>query len=193
MSVSRLALVVCLLAWSAAGVVAQEPAPAASAPNAPAQAGLTDEPATLTIWNRQLAVFRAPFGTHSPQHRADAAKARIEAAFTRLLPENIRYASAQLGGDRGVIVFNGDEMLFGLLVADLLQDTAASLDAAGVQVVGRLQAVLQERAYQRRWQTLVRSSVEAILATAVSWRSGCSAGARCNCCLPGSLASPPDG
>jgi len=166
MCVFRIALVVCLLACSPAGAAAQEATPAASAPAASQQAGLTDQPATLTVWNRQLAVFRAPFGTNTPQHRADAAAARIEAAFTRMLPENVRYAAAQLGNDRGIIVFNRDEMLFGFLEADLPQDDATSLDAAGAQAVGRLQAVLIERAHQRRWQTLVRSSIEALLATA---------------------------
>jgi small-conductance mechanosensitive channel len=175
----RMFVVLCFLAASALEARAQGQPPPAAGPAPPTQAVLSDQvPATLMVWNRPIAVFRAPFGSNSPKQRADVSSARIEAALDRLIPEEIRYTIAELGTDRGVLVVGAAEVLFGILEKDLPQDTASSLDAAGAQAVSRLQILLRERAEQRRWPVLLRSSAEALLATVAfmavwlaSWRA----------------------
>jgi small-conductance mechanosensitive channel len=161
MCVFRIALAFCILGWPVVIAGAQEPAPAVSSP-----AVLSDQvPATLMVWNRPLAVFRTSFGDSNPKQRADAATARIESALERLTPEEIRSVITQLGNDRGVMILAGSQPLMGILEGDLPQDGASSLDAAGAQIVERLRAVLRERSEQRRLPVLLRSSLEAILAT----------------------------
>ncbi len=175
----RTCVVLCFLAASALEARAQDQPPPAAVPAPPTQAVLSEQvPATLMVWNRPIAVFRAPFGSISPEQRADAASARIEAALDRLIPEEIRYTIAELGDDRGAMILGGAEALFGILEQDLPQDTARSVDAAGAQAVSRLQTVLRERAEQRRWPVLLRSVAEALVATAAfaviwlaSWRA----------------------
>ncbi len=169
----RICVVLCFLASSALEAGAQEQPPPPAVPAPPTQTVLSEQvPATLMVWNRPLAVFRAPFGSQDPKQRADAASARIEAALDRLTPDQVRYAMAQLGDDRGAMILGGAEALFGILEGDLPQDTASSLEAAGAQAVSRLQTLLRERAEQRRWPVLLRSGAEALLATiafVVTW------------------------
>ncbi len=175
----RMCVVLCFLAASALEARAQDQPPPAAVPAPPTQAVLSEQvPATLMVWNRPIAVFRAPFGSNSPKQRTETASARIEAALDRLVPEEIRYTIAELGADRGVLVVGAADVLFGILEKDLPQDTASSLDAAGAQAVSRLQTLLRERAEQRRWPVLLRSIAEALLATVAfvviwlaSWRA----------------------
>ena len=104
----RACVVLCFLAASALEARAQDQPPPAAVPAPPTQTVLSEQvPATLMVWNRPLAVFRAPFGSNSPKQRADAASARIEAALDRLIPEEIRYTSAELGGERGILILGG--------------------------------------------------------------------------------------
>jgi small-conductance mechanosensitive channel len=62
------------------------------------------------------------------------------------------------------MIFGGAEALFAILDGDLPQDTATTLDTAGVQAVIRLQTVVRERTEQRRSAVLLRSIIEALLA-----------------------------
>src|SRR5262245_10749772 len=144
---------------------AQAPStPAASAPSTSEEVISDQPPATLTVWNRTLAVFRKPLGSSTPQQRADAASARIDAALDRLSPREIQYSVVQVGRDRGALIVGGAEALFAILDGDLPQGTATSLDTAGAQAMNRLQTLLRERANQRRWSVLLRSVAEALLA-----------------------------
>jgi small-conductance mechanosensitive channel len=175
----RMCVVLCFLVSSALEAGAQDQPPPSAVPAPPTQTVLSEQvPATLMVWNRPLAVFRVPFGSRDPKQRADAASARIESALDSLNPDQVVYVLTQLGDDRGAMILGGAEPLFGLLEGDLPQDTARSLDTAGAQAVSRLQTVLRERAEQRRWPALVRSSAEALLATVAfvavwlaSWRA----------------------
>jgi small-conductance mechanosensitive channel len=145
---------------------AQPQTPPAAAQPASTQGVLSEQvPATVMVWNRPVAVFRAPYASRDPGQRAEAAAARIESALDGLIPEEIRYDIVQSGTDRAALILSGAGMLFAILEGDLPQDTARSLETAGAQAVDRLQAVLRERAEQRQWRVLLRSTVEALLAT----------------------------
>jgi small-conductance mechanosensitive channel len=121
-------------------------------------------PATLTVWNRTLAVFRTSLGSSAPSLRADAAGARVTSAIERLSPDEIRYSLVEVGNDRGAMIVGGAETLFAVLEGDLPQDTATTLDTAGAQAVNRLKVLLRERAEQRQWSVLLRSILEGLLA-----------------------------
>lgn len=149
---------------------AQVPAAPAAGPSAQppgsSAASLSDHaPANLEVWNRTLAVFRVPVNDATPQQRAAAAGARIEAALDQLIPDQIRLAEVQIASERGVIIVGGAETLFGLHEHDLPQDTATTLEDAGAQAMTRLQAILRDRIEQRRWPTLLRSIAVSVLAT----------------------------
>ncbi len=146
---------------------AQVPAaPGAGPSTQPSAASLSDHaPATLEVWNRTLAVFRVQLNDATPEQRAAAASARIDAALDRLIPDQIRVAEVQLASERGVLIIAGAETLFGLHERDLPQDGATTLDSAGAQAVDRLRAILHDRAEQRRWPTLLRSVASSVLAT----------------------------
>jgi hypothetical protein len=135
------ALVLCT--WAAAGsAAAQQPA------TNQAPATLSEErPATLIVWNRPLAVFRITFDSVAPQQRANSAAERIEAALETLAPEQTRFSLVQIGSNRGVVIGAGGELLFGIHERDHPQDAATSLEAAGPQ------ALMRDRAEQRRWPT----------------------------------------
>jgi small-conductance mechanosensitive channel len=157
-------VVVCSVALTLA-VDARAQAPAPAAPPASTQALLSDQaPATVTAWNRTLAVLRTSLGSSTAEQRAEAASARIEAAIERLSPDDIRYSVVQVGSDRGAMIVGGAESLLAILDGDLPQDTATTLDAAGAQAVNRLQTLLRERSEQRRWPALLRSIIEALVA-----------------------------
>jgi small-conductance mechanosensitive channel len=142
------------------------PASAAAQPSDPSATSLVDiPPASLDVWNRTLAVFRVPVNDATPVQRAAAARARIEAVLDRLQPDQIRSAEVQIGSARGVLILGGTETLFGLHELDLPQGTATTLEAASLQAVNRLQAIVRDRSEQRRWPTLLRSIALSILGT----------------------------
>ena len=141
----------------------ETPPPAVSAP--PNQTVLLGAPpASLVVWNRTLAVFRATIGSATPALRAEAASARIESAFDRLEPAGISYSIAQLGSERAAVIF-GAGALFAILEGDLPQDGADSLETAGAQAASRLQLLLREHQEETRWRVILRNAIQALLAT----------------------------
>ncbi len=156
----------CVVLLLAAGLSFGLPTSAAAQPSDPSATSLSDQPpASLDVWNRTLAVFRVPVNDATPAQRAEAAKARIEAALDRMQPDQIRSAEVQIGTERGVLVVAGTETLFGIHELDLPQGTATTLEAASRQTVERLQAIVRDRSEQRRWPTLLRSVALSLLAT----------------------------
>jgi len=142
-------IVICVVALGATALpaLAQQTPPA---PPASAKGLVSDQiPATVTAWNRTLAVLRTSLGSTTAEQRAAAASARIQSALERLSPDDIRYSVVEVGGDRGALIVGAAETLFAILEGDLPQDTATTLDTAGAQAVNRLQTVLRERSAQR--------------------------------------------
>jgi hypothetical protein len=124
-------------------VSAEKPAPAVA-------------PATLTVWNHPIAVFRAPVRQVSPAGRAARAAKRIEEIPADVLPDEIRADVATVGDLNGVLVAARDRILFGIVPEDLDPSVGETLESVGRQAVDQLRAVLQARADQRRLPVLLR-------------------------------------
>lgn len=141
----------------------QSTAQAASEEALARQALSGTEAAPIIVWNRTLAVMRAPYGASSAADRAAAATKRIEAILDDLDPDAVSTSFSTIGADSGVVVQAGEDILFGLLPGDLPQGSANTLDAAGPYVAGEVKRMLEERIEQRRTPQLILNSVYALL------------------------------
>jgi len=139
-------------------------------PTRSTQAGASEAqfaPVTLTIWNRPIVVFRAPINRVSPAERAAAAGRRFD-----LLPDNIRAdevnaAPAVLGDLQGMMVTARDQVLFGILDADVDPTAGETLAGVSQRALAQLRAVVEARAEQRRPRVIVRGIGLALGAAAV--------------------------
>jgi small-conductance mechanosensitive channel len=143
---------------------------------APQESAAQPEPATLTIWNRPVFVFRAPAGHLTPQDRARAAERRIRTTPRSVLQGEIKAERGRIGDFDGVLISIDSYLLFGILPGDLDPEAGDSLRHASAQVVERLREALRARAEQRSLPLLLRGIAYSILATliliAVIWGIG---------------------
>jgi len=96
--------VIISLAALAATVI---PARAQPDPSSSARALASDQvPATVTAWNRPLAVLRTSLGSTTAEQRAAAASARIESAIERLSPDEVRYSVVPIVIGDGISFFS---------------------------------------------------------------------------------------
>ena len=164
---SLIALLIGLLG-AASPTVAAEQAPQSTAQVASEEAlarqALTGtEAAPIVVWNRTLAVMRAPYGESSAADRAAAATKRIEAILDDLDPNAVSTSFSTIGADSGVVVQAGEDILFGLLPGDLPQGSANTLEAAAPYVAGEVKRMLEERIEQRRTPQLILNAAYALL------------------------------
>jgi len=113
-------------------------------------------PATLTVWNRRIVVFRTPVRQVNPPERAARAAQRIEAIADDIGPEDIRTDAFTVGDLAGVLVLARNQTLFAILPGDLDPGTGETLESVSRQAVDQIRAVLQARQAQRRLPALVR-------------------------------------
>ncbi len=107
-----------IAALSATGALGQpEPASPSAAGNS--AMAVHFEPAPLMVWNRRIALFRAPYGALSPADRARSAQRRIEELPLDLLKDDATLLETTSESVRGVLVMGAGATLFGLLDADL--------------------------------------------------------------------------
>ena len=114
------------------------------------------EPAVLRVWNRDIAVFRAPVGVLTPSQRVSGALGRIGALDDKQLFGKVSSQPISMGEARGVGFTVGDTYLFSLLEADLDPVAGESLDEAAVKVVGVLKELQQAKIDQRRWPVILK-------------------------------------
>jgi small-conductance mechanosensitive channel len=155
-----------LLAVAAPALAQSAPLPAervvSPETHAPAAA-----PATLTVWNHPIVVFRASVRKVHPVERAAKAAQRIEAIPADVRPEEIAAQAATVGDLRGVWVLAGNQILFGITPDDLDPGTGETLESVSARAVDQIRAVLRARADQRRWPVLLRGIALSIVATAL--------------------------
>jgi small-conductance mechanosensitive channel len=135
---------------------------AASAQATPPSAG---EPAALVVWNRPIAVFRAPFGNLSPKERVETAARRIEAIPESSLLDEVKADYTKLGDAEGILVSVGSRPAFGILREDLDPLGGETLDQAAAKGVDRLRAALRARHDQRSVPLLLRGIGLSLAAT----------------------------
>jgi len=123
--------------------------------------------ATLRVWNRPIAEFRATVRHVSPADRAANAARRIEALPDDVRSEEIFVEPATLGDLHGALVFARGQTLFAIMEADLDPTTGETLEAVGARAVAQLRSALQARGEQRRVPVLLRGIALSIGATVI--------------------------
>lgn len=169
----RLPLLSFLLLAMAGPVLAQSAPPDSPKTAVPEKAAPTVAPATLTVWNRPLMVFRTSVGHVTPAGRAARAAEKIQAMPDDTRPDEIRADAATVGNLHGVLVSARSQILFAILPEDLDPSAGETLASASSQAVNQLRSVLQARADQRRLPVLLwgigLSALATVLTTAVLW------------------------
>jgi small-conductance mechanosensitive channel len=166
MTVGRLLAALVLAGW-AVGAVSAQPAPGVGQVTdalaaAAAQAEPSGQVATLTFFNRPIAVMRARVLGRSPDERAVSARAILD----QLVAEHVTGPVATQSVEGGALITVALRPVFGLVTPDIDPLSGETLEAAVSQSVARLQQALDEAAEARRPAVLLRSSVLALAALA---------------------------
>jgi small-conductance mechanosensitive channel len=140
----------------ATGPLWAEPGPAPVTASSRAKEDSAAAPATLTVWNLPIVVFRVPVRQQSPAGRAAVAAQRIQALPDDIRTDEIRTEPATLGDFRGLIVWARHHPLFAISSEDPDPTAGESLEDVGRRAVEQLQAVVRARAEQRRPALLLK-------------------------------------
>ena len=122
------------------------------------------EPAALEVWNRTIAIFRAPVGGIVPAQRAENAAARIAALPQGAAEEKIAVQPGQVGADSGLMIAVGDRVVFGFVAGDLDPESDTTLNEAASESARRLGELLDARAAQRDVRGALRGAAYSLLA-----------------------------
>ncbi len=177
----RLAVVAILLAAAASvAFAAQEPvpepaptpaateaeataAPAAGKPEAPAAAPAKAS-AEVRLYNRVVTTFRAPIFDTTPAERA----ANTERHLRELLSEAGEGKVEVKKVPQGRLLTIDGKFAFMVLPGDANAATGESMDAAARRAAESLQRIVSESQEARSFDTILRHSLHALLATAVA-------------------------
>jgi len=188
---TRFLPILCLAAWAAAAGAQPTPAPvepqvpeAVPARGAAAAetgkraeileaiaAAVTDPPATLSVWNRDIVVFRATIQTE-PAERAHAAARRIRTLSEESIRKEIHAVRASVGAYQGIVIELDGNLLFGLVEEDLDPLEGVTLEGAANAAVVRLREALDARIRQQRPDLLLWASLRSIAATILLFSIG---------------------
>ena len=122
------------------------------------------EPATLVVWNRTLATFRAPVGGVVPADRVKNATARILALPPDAADAKISIQAVNVGADQGFLIAVGDRVVFGLASGDRDPESGTTLAEAATESARRLEELLDARAAQRDWRGALRGAAFSLIA-----------------------------
>jgi small-conductance mechanosensitive channel len=125
------------------------------------------EPASVVVWNREITVFRMPYGSSSPADRALRARRTIESLPLDRIGNDIELQPATVTGLEGLLVSVGGVVLFGIAEDDLDPLSGETLASAGERARQRLRGVFDARIEQRRVATLLRGFGTAVVAVLV--------------------------
>jgi small-conductance mechanosensitive channel len=152
-SVSSL-LIVLGFVLIAASAGAQVAPPTQTDPAGPSAAPAT--PATLTIWNRPIVVFRVSVGQIAPAQRAAAAVRRFDAMPEDVRGEEVRALPAAVGHLQGISLVARDTILFGILEGDVDPTAGETLAQVSARARDQLSAAIEARVEQRRLGVVAR-------------------------------------
>jgi small-conductance mechanosensitive channel len=130
------------------------------------QEAASAEAATLSIWNRPIATFRAPVGGVPPAQRVDNARARI-VALPKVSEAPIAIHPGRVGSSEGLMLAIGDRVVFGLVPGDLDPEAETTLEQAATEAAKRLGELLAAQAAQRDVRGTLRGAAFAVLALVV--------------------------
>lgn len=114
------------------------------------------EPAPLVVWQREIALFRTPIASLSPEVRRDTALSRIQNLPPFALYAPIATKKIELGELKGVSFFSENDLLFTLIEADADPATGESLEELSKKVVKNLEELRNARLQQRSWPIILR-------------------------------------
>ena len=131
------------------------------------EASSLGEPATLTVWQRDIAVFRGAISSLTPEARRDTALQRIMDLPSSALYDELSSENIKVGGVRGVSFLSGKRYLFTLIEDDIDPTAGAVLEELAEDVLKNLEALRIARIEQRSLPLMVRGAGIALVATLV--------------------------
>jgi hypothetical protein len=126
-----------------------------------------EEPVTLTVWQRDIAVFRATLGSLTPNIRRENALQRISDLPKGALYDEVRTEKISVSGIQGVSFLSGKRLLFTLVEADADTDTGTTLAVTANEVLKNLEALRRARLEQRSLPLILRGAGISVIATLV--------------------------
>ena len=126
-----------------------------------------EEPETLSVWQRDIAVFRATLGTLTPDIRRETALQRIRELPKSSFYDTVRMEKIDVGGIHGVSFLSGKRLLFTLVEADTATDTGTTFDETAKEVLGNLEALRRARLEQRSLPLILRGAGISLITTLV--------------------------
>ncbi|MCF7733850.1 MAG: mechanosensitive ion channel family protein [Akkermansiaceae bacterium] len=125
----------------------------------------TEQPATLTVWQRDIAVFRVSIASLTPEARRDSALQRISDLPKSALYDTLRMEKISLGGIHGVSFLSGKRFLFTLIEEDADQDNGVTFDETADEVLKNLEVLRRARLDQRSLPLILRGAGISLIAT----------------------------
>lgn len=122
------------------------------------------EAATLVVWNRPIADFRASVAGVPAEQRVRNAAARIAALPHGSGSARISAQPGRVGASDGLMLAVGNQVVFGLVPGDLDPESEQTLEQAAEESAKRLQELLSARDAQRNVPRTVRGAAFSLLA-----------------------------
>jgi small-conductance mechanosensitive channel len=126
----------------------------------------TNSPSALTVWGREIVVFRAAPGGISPKTRVKTANARLTTLPDFALFEEITAHPVNIGDKRGFAFTLGDLFLFGLSEEDLQSASDITLEKEAEEIVARLEDLQQAMRSQQEAKVILRGIIVSLVDTA---------------------------
>lgn len=124
-----------------------------------------EEPAVLSVWQREIAVFRVHIANMSPELRRDTALQRLRDLSDFSIYNKLSTKPVAIGEVRGVSFFCGDRMLFTLIGADVDTTNGETLEGMGKTVLDRLESLRIAQLEQRNPGVILRGIAVTIAST----------------------------
>jgi small-conductance mechanosensitive channel len=122
-------------------------------------------PATLTIWNREIAVFRARLGGITPEERLQTTIQRLKNIHYFHLYKEVIQKPLAINQYPAIGFFLDDTFLFALFKQDLNPETRETLEQVAEGVVARLNEVREAQRSQSQPSLLLRGAAFSVTAT----------------------------
>lgn len=126
---------------------------------------ISEEPATLTLWQREIAVFRVTIGSLTPEIRRETALQRIYDLPKSALYDEVRMEKISVGGINGFSFLSGKHLLFTLVEADADTGADSSILETAEGVIKNLEELRRARLEQRSVPLILRGAGISLIAT----------------------------
>jgi small-conductance mechanosensitive channel len=125
----------------------------------------TGQPATVTVWNREVVTLRAALGEVGPAERAERVRRRIEELPPGALASAVAVAPSEVAGARALLVMVGGRLVVGLFPQDVDPESGQTQEQLAAATASRLGEILRAQAEQRRLPAIARAVATSLGAT----------------------------